>query len=109
MTHPMTRTVILLGALVAAVALFAATFAAKPAGAIVPPKNCGKVTVKGKVYNIKSDQLRCKRARRYSVRYLKYRTHPDAYKCYSYPGSSIKFRCVAARYNPDKTYYAIKR
>jgi hypothetical protein len=108
MTH-MTRTVTVFTALLAAVALFAVSFAARPAGAIVPPKDCDTVKVAGKRYNIKADQLRCKLAREYSVRYLRYKTKPSGYKCYSYSGSKIKFRCVAARYNPDRTYYAIKR
>jgi hypothetical protein len=105
----MTRSVTLITALLAAAALIAATFAAGPASAIVPPKNCGTVSVKGKTYNIKSDQLRCPKAREYSVRYLKTRSKPAAYKCFTYSGSSIKFRCVAAKYNPDRTFYAIKR
>ena len=95
--------------LLAAAALFVAAFAAGPAGAIVPPKNCGKVTVKGKTYNIKADQLKCTKARDYSVDYLRSRDKPRYYKCYSYTGSAIKFRCIATHYNPDKTYWAIKR
>ena len=106
MTHVI-RTAALLTTLAAA--LFAATLAAGPAGAIVPPKNCGKVTVKGKTYNIKADQLRCTKAREYSIRYLKTKGRPSGYSCFTYQGSSIKFRCVNPRYNPDKTYYAIKR
>jgi hypothetical protein len=108
MTH-LTRPLIVFSALLAAAALFAAMFAAGPAGAIVPPKNCGKVTVKGKTYNIKADQLRCTKARDYSVAYLKTRDKPRYYKCFSYSGSAIKFRCIAARYNPDRTFWAIKR
>jgi len=108
MTHVI-RTAALITSLVAAVALLAVTFAARPAGAIVPPKNCGKVTVKGKTYQIKSDQLRCKTARKYSINYLRSGKKASGYSCFTYKGSSIKFRCVAAKYNPDRTYYAIKR
>ena len=106
MTHVI-RTAALLTTL--AVALLAATLAARPAGAIVPPKNCGKVTVKGKAYNIKADQLSCKKAREYSIRYLKTGRKASGYSCFTYKGSSIKFRCVNSKYNPDRTYYAIKR
>ena len=108
MTH-VTRPAILLSTLLAAAALCAALFAAGPAGAIVPPKNCGKLTVKGKAYNIKADQLKCTKARDYSEDYLRRRDEARYYDCYSYSGSAIKFRCVAKRYNPDKTYWAIKR
>jgi hypothetical protein len=95
--------------LLAAAALLVPAFAAGPAGAIVPPKNCGKLTVKGKTYNIKADQLKCTKARDYSADYLRTRDKPRYYKCYSYTGSAIKFRCIATKYNPDKTFWAIKR
>ncbi len=108
MTH-VTRPAILLSALLAAAALCVALFAAGPAGAIVPPKNCGKLTVKGKSYNIKADQLKCTKARDYSEAYLRSHDKPSGYKCYSYSGSAIKFRCIATKYNPDKTFWAIKR
>ena len=108
MTH-LTRSVTLISALLAAAALVAALLTAGPAGAIVPPKNCGKLTVKGKSYNIKADQLKCTKARAYSEDYLRSHDKPRYYKCYSYSGSAIKFRCIATKYNPDKTYWAIKR
>ena len=101
-----TRYVSILGA---AAALAGAGVAAGPAGAIVPPKNCGKVSVKGKTYNIKADQLKCTKARDYSVAYLKSHKKPRYYSCFTYSGSSIKFRCIATRYAPDKTFWAIKR
>jgi hypothetical protein len=112
LVHPMTRTfrpATILTALLAAAALFAAAFAAGPAGAIVPPKDCGKVKVGHKTYNIKADQLKCASARDYSVTYLKTHHKPRYYSCYSYSGSSIKFRCIATKYNPDRTFWAIKR
>ena len=101
-----TRFVTILSALLVTVALFAA---AGPAGAIVPPKNCGKISVKGHSYNVKADQLPCTKARDYSVSYLKTHHKPRYYSCYSYSGSAIKFRCIATKYNPDKTFWAIKR
>jgi hypothetical protein len=105
----MTRPVTLISTLLAAAALAVVLLTAAPAGAIVPPKNCGKLTVKGKSYNIKADQLKCTRARDYSEDYLRSHDKPRYYKCYNYSGSAIKFRCVAAKYNPDKTFWAIKR
>ena len=107
MTH-MTRPLILLSALLAAAALLAVTFAAGPAGAIVPPKNCGFIKVSGKSYNIKADQLRCAKAKDYSVTYLKTHHKPRYYKCYSYTGSNIKAQCKATHYNPDRTFWIIK-
>jgi hypothetical protein len=108
MTHN-TRTLTIFTALLAAVALFAAALVAKPAGAIVPPKDCKTVTVNGKRYNIKSDQLKCSKARDYSVTYLKTHHKPRYYKCYSYTGSQLKFRCQANHYHPARTFFAIKR
>ena len=105
----MTRTVTLLTAVLTAVALFAATLAARPAGAVVPPKDCGKITVSGKRYGVKAQHLKCTTAREYSARYLRSRTKPRYYSCFTYTGSKIKFRCAAARYSPDREFYAIKR
>lgn len=97
-----------LTALFAVVAVGA--LAATPAGAIVPPKNCGNVTVGSRTYNIKTDQLSCTSAKKYSLSYLRSSTKPRYYTCQKgAAGSSLKFRCVAARYNPDRTFFAIRR
>src|SRR4051812_9088379 len=104
-----TRFLSVIGALLAAAALIASLVAAGPAGAIVPPKDCGKITVKSHRYNVKADQLPCAKARDYSVTYLKTHHKPRYYSCFSYSGSAIKFRCIATRYNPDRTFWAIKR
>ena len=37
---------------------------AGPAWAPVPPRNCGMLEAKGKRFNIKADQIRCRTARR---------------------------------------------
>jgi hypothetical protein len=108
MTHTI-RTVTLLTALLAAVAMLAASFAAKPAGAIVPPKDCDFVKVSGKRYNVKTDQLRCKTAREYTVTYLKTGKKPRYYTCVKYRTGARKFTCQATKYNPDRTFFAIKR
>jgi hypothetical protein len=105
MTH-ITRS----AALLAAVAgLAGATLTAAPAGAIVPPKDCKTIRFHGKKYNIKSDQLKCKKARQYALTYLESHHRPSGYKCNRYTGSAIVFRCVAAKYNPDRTFFAIKK
>jgi len=83
---------------------------AVPAGAIVPPRNCKTMKVEGKRYNVKADQLRCRAARRYTKRYLRTGSKPGAYKCErGDKGSRLAFRCVAARYDPDRTFFAIRR
>ena len=77
--------------------------------AIVPPKNCGTITVKGKSYNIKADQLPCKSARTYASRYLGSGVKPRGYSCQRYKGSALVARCVNTHTNPDRTIFMIKR
>ena len=75
------------------------------ASAIVPPRNCGKLSVNGRTYNIKADQLRCTRARRYAKRYLVSRWRPSGYSCRTYQNSALRFRCARG----IRVYYAIRR
>jgi hypothetical protein len=77
--------------------------------AIVPPKNCGTITVKGDRYNIKADQLTCRSARTYAERYLGSNVRPRSYSCRRYKGSALVARCVNTRANPDRTIFMIKR
>ena len=99
------------GALRLALALAVAgtALAATHAGAIVPPKDCGRISVGSHRYNIKADQLKCSSARRYSARYLRTRHGPRDYACHRFRGSALVFRCVNTRANPDRTFFAIKR
>ena len=83
--------------------------ASAPSQAIVPPKNCGTITVKGKRYNIKADQLPCTSARIYAARYLGSGVRPRGYSCQRYKGSALVARCVNTRANPDRTIFMIKR
>ena len=94
--------------LLLAIALLVAV-AVPQAGAIVPPRDCKTMTVSGKRYQIKSDQLRCSTARTYAERYLRTRSKPRGYTCKRYTGSKLVFRCVNASANPDKTFFAIKK
>jgi len=95
----------LLPILAAACALL--LFAALPAGAVVPPRNCGTTTVKGKRYNIKSDQLSCSTAKRHSRRYLSTGRRPSGYRCKSYRSSqtALRFRCERG----SREFFAIRR
>lgn len=77
--------------------------------AIVPPKNCGTITVKGHRYQIKADQLSCSKAKTYASRYLASGTRPAGYSCHRYKGSALVARCVNTRANPDRTIFIIKR
>jgi hypothetical protein len=76
------------------------------AGAVVPPRNCGNMTVGTKTYNIKADQLRCRTARTYSRRYLRTRERPRGYRCRNYGRTTkIKFRCSRG----IRVFFAIRR
>ena len=77
-----------------------------PAGAIVPPRDCGFMTVKSHRYNVKADQLRCRRARTYTRGYLRTRDRPSGYSCRNYDRSTaMKFRCKRG----IKVFFAIRR
>ena len=79
---------------------------APPSHAILPPSDCGTLTVKGKRYSIKSDQLRCATARSHSRRYLSTRTRPRGYTCRDYGAQTkLKFRCSRG----SKVFFAIRR
>ncbi len=76
------------------------------AGATVPPKNCGMMTVKGKRYQIKADQMRCDTAESHSRRYLLSHSRPSGYRCSDFgSGTKLKFRC----YRSVRVFFAIRR
>ena len=78
------------------------------APAIVPPKDCGVITVKGKKHRIKADGVTCAFAKEKATRYLRTGTKPGSrWSCKRYPKSSgFSFRCEnGAR----KNIYGIKR
>jgi hypothetical protein len=107
-----TRTISTLIALVAAFAVAALTLSAGPADAIVPPKDCKTIKVKGKRYNIKADQIKCTTARDYAGDYLRSRQVHRRWKCYSYKYTStnhLVLKCVNTRSNPDKTIWAYRK
>jgi hypothetical protein len=87
-------------------AVVVAAIIAPGAGATVPPKNCGMITVESKRYQIKADQVRCSTAKTYSRRYLRRRARPSGYRCRSYSGgTALKFRCSKR----VKVFFAIRR
>ena len=81
--------------LVVTTAVLAIAVALAPqAWAPVPPRNCGMMEAKGRLFNIKADQIRCRTARRYARRYLVRHHRPRGYSCRDYGRqTSIKFRC----------------
>jgi hypothetical protein len=93
---------------VAATAFLAALWAA-PGHAIVPPKNCGTITVRHHRYNIKGDQLPCSDARRFASRFLGHHRRPAGYACHKFSGSALVAQCVNTHTNPDRTIFMIKR
>ncbi len=90
-------------AMIAALTVVALT--AVQAGATVPPKNCGNITVKSRAYQIKADQVRCPTAKRYAKRYLSVRDAPSGWRCRDYRSSRMKFRCTRG----VRVVFAIKR
>jgi len=74
--------------------------------AIVPPTDCGTMTVRGKRYTIKADQLRCPTARSHARRYLSRTIKPRGYTCRTYgTETKLKFRCSRG----IKVFFAIRR
>ncbi len=79
---------------------------AAPSPAPVQPRNCGKITVKGKRYQIKADQVRCAVAKERARDYLRTSSRPSGYRCRSYDsGTALKFRCWKGK----RVYFAIRR
>ena len=95
-------------ALVLALAVTCSVLAvlAVPSPAIVPPANCGQLTVKAKRYTIKADQLRCVTARSHASRYLSMHRRPSGYSCRDFgQETKLKFRCSRG----VKVFFAIRR
>ena len=90
----------------AALAIVCAAILAVPSAAIVPPTDCGIITVKGKRYDIKADQLRCKTAKPYASRYLSTHRRPTGFTCRDFgKETKLKFRCSRG----IKVFFAIRR
>jgi hypothetical protein len=91
---------------VTAVLAMAVVFAPTQAWAPVAPKNCGMLASKGKRYNVKADQIRCRTARRQARRYLASHRKPRGYSCRNYGrGTRIEFRC----WKGQRVLFAIRR
>ena len=77
------------------------------ATAVVPPKNCGTMTVSGKRYQVKADQISCTTGRDHARRFLRNGSKPRGYRCRDYPSKKgrVDFYCNNGR----KIYFAIRR
>lgn len=99
------RILLALAALTAAL-LVGVAAAGPPAGAVVPPTDCGTLSVDGKRYTVKADQLRCADARSHTRRYLGERRRPAGYRCRDYTSSTkLRFRCSKG----VRVFFAIRR
>lgn len=92
-----------------ALTLVVSTAVLTPAApAIVPPKDCGFLTVKGKRYNVKSDKVPCSDARRYAKNYLtSSKRKPQGFSCKRHDPKETKlvFTCTKG----TKYFNAIRR
>ena len=90
-----------------ALALLVALSLPAAAPAVVPPKSCGTMTVKGKRYQIKADQLSCATARDHIKRYIATGRKPSGYSCRK-PNTEkgrVSHICNKGR----KNFFAIRR
>lgn len=91
----------------AVVSLTACALLPTASGAVVPPKDCGKLAVAGKPYQVKADQISCATGRRYAKGYLTSRTKPKGWTCRRYPSNvnRVRFSCN----DGVKVFFAIRR
>jgi hypothetical protein len=94
--------------LIACVAAVGCALAAAPAvHAVVPPRDCGRMAIEGKRYQVKVDQITCADGKRYARAYLADGTSPRGYTCRSYPTRKgrVKFYCANGR----RVFFGIRR
>ncbi|HWH43532.1 MAG TPA: hypothetical protein VNT32_02260 [Thermoleophilaceae bacterium] len=78
-----------------------------PAGeSVVSPNNCGKISAKGKRYQVKSHLISCRIAKPAADRFLETGRRPSGYTCrtFSPEQTKIRFRC----FRGQKDFYAIR-
>lgn len=88
--------------------LTAALVVAVPAGAIVAPRKCGTVLVKGKKWPITADQIPCSTAKKWSITYLRTGQVPRYYKCKRAANRKIYRFCDTYRYDKPRTFFIFK-
>ena len=77
------------------------------AHAVVPPRDCGRMTLKGKPYQVKVDQITCADGKRFTRDYVEHKVTPRGYKCRNYPTKKgrVKFYCANGR----RVFFGIRR
>ncbi len=90
-----------------ALAAAAALACAASAPAVVPPRDRGMMTISGKRYQIKVDQITCSQGKRYAARYVQSSVKPRGYTCRRYPSrrNRVRFYCNDGR----KIFFGIRR
>jgi hypothetical protein len=73
--------------------LCAIAVAAVPAGAVVPPKDCGRMKAKHRKYDVKADQIPCKKARPLLKAFINKGHKPKGWHCFHYADSAQEYRC----------------
>ena len=93
--------------LLIAAALVAALAIPGAATAVVPPKNCGTITVSGKRFQVKADQISCAAGRDHARRYIRTKRGPRGYRCRNITNrrNRVNFTC----FNGRKTFQGIRR
>jgi hypothetical protein len=69
------------------------------AHAVVPPRDCGMLTLKGHRYQIKVDQITCADGKTFSRGYVERKVTPRGYACKKFPVKKrrVRFNCVNGR------------
>lgn len=103
----MIRSTTRLAAFAATAAIGALAGTAATAPAVVPPRDCGTMSVSGKRYQVKVDQISCRDGKGYSKTYLSQRKEPRGYTCRRYASkrNRVAFQCNNGR----KQFLAIRR
>lgn len=87
--------------------LAAAVSAPVASQAVVPPKDCGRMTLAGKRYQVKVDQISCASGRKKAKAYVERGARPAGYRCKRYASKvdRVRFYCNDGR----KIFFAIRR
>ena len=77
------------------------------AGAVVPPRDCGRMTLAGKRIQVKVDQISCRDGKAYARGYVERRVTPRGYRCttYSVKKNRVQFMCR----NGARVFLGIRR
>jgi hypothetical protein len=91
----------------ATVAAAAAVALPTSAPAVVPPRDCGNMSVSGTRYQVKVDQISCSSGRSYAKTYIRSASKPRGYKCKRYPSrkNRVRFYCNNGR----RVFFGIRR